>query len=95
MHIDDTLLAYLEDVSCLALSDDEKGRLKGDLEKILGYMAQLGGLDTEGVPERSLPFNNVNAFRDDEVSASFDRELILKNAPVKNDAMIIAPKTIE
>ena len=95
MLVDDSLLAYLEDVSCLALSDDEKSRLKGDLEKIIGYMAKLGELDTEGVPERSLPFNNVNAFREDTVVASFDRELILKNAPVKNDEMIIAPKTIE
>jgi len=95
MHIDCELISYLEDLSCLTLSDDEKIRLTGDLQKILDYMARLSKLDTSAVSERSHPFDNVNAFRDDIVFPSFDRELILKNAPVKNDEMIIAPKTVE
>ena len=48
-----------------------------------------------GVVERSHPFDNVNDFRDDEVRPSFDRALILQNAPFRNDEMIIAPKTVE
>jgi len=95
MQIDDKLIAYLEDLSCLTLSDGEKTRLSGDLRKILDYMARLGELDTTGVDERSHPFDNVNAFRDDETRSSFERELILKNAPLKSDEMIIAPKTVE
>jgi len=95
MQIDSELITYLEDLSCLTLSDEEKNRLAGDLQKILDYMARLGELNTKDVEERSHPFDNVNAFRDDEVYPSFDRELILKNAPVKNEEMIIAPKTVE
>ena len=95
LQIDDKLISYLEDLSCLTLSESEKCRLKGDLQKILDYMARLGELDTTGVTERSHPFDNVNAFRDDEARPSFDRELILKNAPVKNNEMILAPKTVE
>ena len=94
MRIDDKLITYLEELSCLTLSDSEKSRLSGDLQKILDYMARLGELDTTGVSERSHPFDNVNAFRDDEARPSFDRELILKNALVKNDEMIIAPGVI-
>jgi len=95
MQIDDKLISYLEDLSCLTLSDSEKSRLRVDLQKILDYMARLGRLDTAGITERSHPFDKVNAFRDDKVRASFNREFILKNAPVKNDEMIIAPKTVE
>lgn len=95
MQIDDKLIAYLEDLSCLTLLADEKTRLAGDLQEILDYMARLGELNTDGVPERSHPFDNVNAFRDDKVSASFDRELILKNAPEQNGECFIAPKTVE
>ena len=95
MHIDDKLLSYLEDLSFLALSQDEKNRLTGDLREILGYMGRLSELNTEGVSERSHPFDNTNAFRDDEVRSSFDRELLLQNAPATNDTMFIAPKTIE
>ena len=95
MQIDNELIEYLEDLSCLALSDAEKKRLSGDLREILDYMARLGELDTGGVPERSHPFDNANAFRDDEVRASFERELILKNAPARNDEFMLAPKTVE
>ena len=95
MQIDDKLLAYLEDLSCLTLSADEKTKLTHDLQEILDYMARLGELNTDGVVERSHPFDNVNVFRDDAVRPSFDRALILQNAPVRNDEMIIAPKTVE
>ena len=93
MQIDDKLIGYLEDLSCLTLTDKERQRLSGDLEKILGYMDRLGELDTTGVSELSHPFDNVNAFREDEAGASFPRELILKNAPDKDEGMFIAPKT--
>ena len=95
MQIDKDLIAYLEELSCLTLSDVEKRQLTGDLQDILSGMARLGELDTEGVPERSHPFDNVNAFRDDEISLSFERTLILKNTPEKNDRMFVAPKTVE
>jgi aspartyl-tRNA(Asn)/glutamyl-tRNA(Gln) amidotransferase subunit C len=95
MKINEELIAYLEDLSCLTLSVDEKNRLAGDLRDILSGMERLGELNTENVPECSHPFDNVNAFRDDKTQASFDRELILKNAPDKDDEMFIAPKTVE
>jgi len=95
MQIDSKLISYLEDLSCLALSDGEKTSLTGDLQKILDYMARLSEIDTNGVSERSHPFDDVNAFRNDEVRASFERELILKNAPFKNDEFMLAPKTVE
>ena len=85
---------YLQALACLTFSEEEKRRLSGDLEKILGFMARIGELDTTDVPERSHPFDNVNAFRDDVVVASFDRALILQNAPEHNDEMFAAPKTV-
>ena len=95
VHIDRKLISYLEDLSCLALSDGEKTSLTGDLQKILDYMARLGELNTEGVPERSHPFDDVNAFRDDAARPSFERALILQNAPARNDAFLLAPRTVE
>ena len=95
MRIDDELIAYLEDLSSLSLSDHEKKRLAVDLGDIIGGMARLDELDTENAPARSHPFDNVNAFRDDEIQPSFDRALILKNAPKSGDEMFIAPKIME
>ena len=94
MRIDEGLITYLETLSCLTLSEDEKQRLKGDLGDILGGMARLGALNTEGVPERSHPFDHVNVFREDAVQGSFKRELILRNAPERDERFFIAPKTV-
>ena len=91
MLIDDKLIDYLEDLSCITLSNEERQRISGDLEKIIGYMDCLGGLDTEGVPECSHPFDHVNVFRDDRVGPSFDRESILLNAPETVEGMFAAP----
>jgi aspartyl-tRNA(Asn)/glutamyl-tRNA(Gln) amidotransferase subunit C len=95
MLIDENLIDYLEDLSCLSLSREEKRRLTGDLGEILNGMERLCALDTMGISERSHPFDAVNAFREDRVQASFPRELILKNAPVRVETMFLAPKTVE
>ena len=95
MHIDGKLISYLEDLSCLTLQDAEKQRITEDLGEILGGMARLEELNTETAPERSHPFDNVNAFRDDKTQASFDRKHILQNAPESTGEMFIAPPTVK
>ncbi len=95
MRVDGELIAYLEELSCLTLSGEEKRRMTDDLEKILGYMSLLSGIDTEGVPERSHPFDKCNAFREDAVKTSPERVLVLKNAPETMRGMFAAPKVIE
>lgn len=95
MQVDEKLINYLENLSCLTLSQDEKKRMTGDLEKIIDSMAMLEKLDTSGIDKQSRPNDFVNAFRDDEVKPSLDRELILKNAPDRNETMFCAPKIME
>ena len=94
IRIDEGLISYLEDLSYLTLTAEEKDRLMGDLEEILGGMARLSEFDAENVPECSHPFDNTNAFREDVPQASLDRELILKNAPDRGEDMFIVPKTV-
>ncbi|MGI6268468.1 MAG: Asp-tRNA(Asn)/Glu-tRNA(Gln) amidotransferase subunit GatC [Acutalibacteraceae bacterium] len=40
-------------------------------------------------------FPIVNAFREDEVTPSVDRELLLSNAPNKKDGYFKVPKTVD
>jgi aspartyl-tRNA(Asn)/glutamyl-tRNA(Gln) amidotransferase subunit C len=94
MQIDEKLIAQLENISYLTLLDDEKSSIKAELQEILDSMALFNEINTENLPSCSHLVSGVS-FRDDEVYPSFDRELILKNAPVRNDEMFIAPKTVE
>jgi len=96
MKFDNKTITYLEELSCLSFSDDEKLRLAEDLQKSLNGIEKITGLNTNDVPECIHPWGihgAVNVFRDDIVIPSFDRELILKNAPVKNDEFFIAPES--
>ena len=95
MPLDDELIEKLEDLSCLTLSGDEKGRLKEELPDFLESLAKLKDLDAGGREECISPLDNFNVFREDEAAASFDRRLILQNAAHKTDEMIIAPKTVD
>ena len=95
MQIDDKLISSLEELSYLKLSADEKNRFMGELQEILASAAGLPDLDTGGVNESSSPLDKKNVFREDEVLPSLDRELILRNAPNRNNEMFIAPKTVD
>ncbi len=92
MQINDTLISYLEELSCLTLSGEEKRRLRGDLENILGHMARLSGLEPQDIAESSRPLNDADAFRDDTVAPSLERELLLQNAPDKKTGCLSRPK---
>jgi len=93
MQVDEKLISYLEDLSCLALSDNEKKSLAGDLQGMLSVISKISEVNTDGVPEDAS--DKVNVFREDEVHPSLPRELILQNAPERNDEMFIAPRTVE
>ena len=95
MQVDDKLITRLEEISCLTLSEIEKNRLKTELQEVLDNMAQFREFNAGGAPECSQTGQCANVFRDDEPQTSFDRELILKNAPAKNDGMFVVPKTVE
>ena len=91
IKVDEELITYLERLSYLTLTDGEKQRLSVDLKEILSGMARLEVLETENVRECSHPFDNSNAFREDDSQASFERNLILKNAPAKEKEMLKVP----
>jgi len=94
MQVDNSLISRLEDLSCFTLSDAEKAGLAEDLQKIINGISRICDLNTDGVPAEAF-YINANSFRDDKALPSFGRELILKNAPVKNEEFFIAPKTLE
>jgi len=94
IKLDDKLISYLEGLSNLKLNDNEKEQVIADMEKSLELMSKICELDITDVPERSHPFDHVNDFRDDVVTPSFDRALLLQNANEHNGEMFIAPRTV-
>jgi aspartyl-tRNA(Asn)/glutamyl-tRNA(Gln) amidotransferase subunit C len=79
----------------LALSDDEKERMRQQLDRILGYIAKLNELDTEGVEPTSHAIRMVNVMREDEVRQSLPPEAMLANAPERAGELFRVPRIIE
>ena len=86
---------HLAQLSNLQLSDDEVENLRGDLENILGYIAQLGELDTTGIEPTYQVTGLENVWRDDEVQeAKVTRERLLELAPEQADNSVKVPKVL-
>ncbi len=89
--------ADVENVSLLArlqLSDAEIDRLAGELANIVGYVDQLGEVDTEGVEPMAHAVEVHNVFATDEVHASLPREAALANAPRHNGRGYLVPPVL-
>jgi len=95
MRIDDRSIEYLAELARLKLDDEEKEARKKDLADILEYMEKLNELDTEGLPEMTHPFAQVNCFRDDTVTNGDETETLLANAPDRKGSYFRVPRTVE
>ena len=79
----------------LALSDDEAGRLVGQLSAILDYVKQLDRIDTRDVVPTSHAVEKGTPMRDDAVEPFGDREALLANAPDRLGDFFRVPRIIE
>lgn len=79
----------------LALSEEEREKMRAQLDAILTYIDKLNELDTSQAEPTShvIPMNNV--FRDDVVRPSLSQEEALVNAPDRHDAFFRVPRILE
>ena len=75
----------------LELSDDEVGRMTGELSGILDHIEKIGELDLEGVPPTTHVVDVANAVRADEPRPSWPREELLDAAPAVRDGGFEVP----
>lgn len=95
MKITDEIITYVSSLARLDLSEEEKLKTKGEIEKIIDYMDVLNGLNTDGVEPMSHVLPQVNIFREDVALSSMERNEILKNAPAVGDGAFEVPNTLE
>ena len=87
-------IQHLASLSNLALADDEVDGLRQDLENIIGYIAQLGELDTSGVEPTYQVTGLENVWREDEVQSGVSRETLLNLAPEKQNNQVKVPQVL-
>jgi len=88
-------VAHLARLSRLALTDEELDRLAGELDVILGAVAQIAEVtDAADVPPTShaVPLENVT--RPDVVTASLPQAKVLEGAPAAEDGRFRVPQIL-
>lgn len=81
-------------LSRLELTDEEKEKYARSLNDILDYMEILNRLDTSNIEPTAhvLPLKNV--FREDELKKCLPKELVLANAPEREDGCFKVPRIV-
>jgi aspartyl-tRNA(Asn)/glutamyl-tRNA(Gln) amidotransferase subunit C len=91
-HLD---VAYVAELSRLALSPEETAAFQTQLDGILGHIAQLQKLDVAHIEPTAHASPVFNVWREDVEKSSLPVEAALANAPQQANDLIIMPKIVE
>jgi aspartyl-tRNA(Asn)/glutamyl-tRNA(Gln) amidotransferase subunit C len=95
MAVDETTVKRIASLARIAITDDEAARLAPELGNILGWIEQLGEVDTSGVEPMTAVIPNALRLRDDVVTDGGVRDAVLANAPAAEHGFFTVPKVIE
>lgn len=88
-------IIHIAKLSRLEFTDEELEKYTKDLYNIVNFANTLSEIDVTGVKPTNHILDIKNVFRKDEVKPSYDRDLILKNAPTKAGGCVSVPKVVE
>jgi len=86
---------YVAKLARLAITDEEKERYQGQLERILEYVSALKAKNTDDIPPTAHPFDLSNVTRPDIPVTFDDIPAIFKNAPDVEENYFRVKKVIE
>ena len=79
----------------LSLDETQSAEYAQSLNKILGMMETLKGINTDGVEPLKSPFDNPQPSREDVVTEENHREEYQAIAPQVQDGLYLVPRVIE
>lgn len=100
MAVDITTVRKIASLARIAITEDEAARIAPELENIMGWIEQLGEVDTRDVAPMTAVIANTLRLRPDVVNADpltggNVRDAVLANAPQAEHGFFTVPKVIE
>ncbi|MES2136250.1 MAG: Asp-tRNA(Asn)/Glu-tRNA(Gln) amidotransferase subunit GatC [Pseudomonadota bacterium] len=95
MSITSEQVRHIAKLARIAMSEEELERLVPEINNILGWVEQLGEVDTDGVEPLAQVIDLKLRLRDDAVTDGNIREDVLANAPDAQHGFFAVPKVIE
>jgi aspartyl-tRNA(Asn)/glutamyl-tRNA(Gln) amidotransferase subunit C len=95
MAIDAATVRKVARLARIAEPEERLEPLAKELSSILGWIEQLGEVDTDGVEPMTSAVKTPLPMRDDVVTDGGDPEAVLANAPRRVAGFYVVPKVVE
>lgn len=95
MSLDEATVARIARLARIDVAQDQLAPLAGELSHILGWIEQLGEVDTADAKPMTSVVAMLHAWRDDVVTDGERADAILANAPEREDGYFVVPKVVE
>jgi len=95
MSVSSEQVRHIAKLARIAMSEEELDRLVPELNNILGWVEQLGEVNTDGVEPLTAVIDQKLRLRDDVVNDGDVRDDVLANAPEAQHGFFAVPKVIE
>ena len=95
MSVDTATVRHIAKLARIAMSDAEVEAMVPELNNILGWVEQLGEVNTDGVEPLTAVIDQKLRLRDDVVTDGDCRDAVLANAPEGQHGFFAVPKVIE
>ncbi|AJP72325.1 Asp-tRNA(Asn)/Glu-tRNA(Gln) amidotransferase subunit GatC [Sphingomonas hengshuiensis] len=95
MSVDTATVKKVASLARIAITDADAEKLAPELNNILGWIEQLGEVDTSSVEPMTAVIPNILRLREDVVTEGQQRDAILANAPQGEHGFFTVPKVVE
>ncbi len=95
MPLDKAAVARIATLARIEVPESDLDRLAQELSGILGWIEQLGEVDTDGVEPLTAVIDLALRLREDRVTDGGIRDEVLANAPEAQHGFFAVPKVIE
>ena len=95
MSLDEATVARIARLARIDVAQAELAPLAEELSHILGWIEQLGEVDTADAQPMTSVVAMQRAWRDDVVTDGDQADAILANAPERQDGYFAVPKVVE
>jgi len=95
MSVSSEQVRHIAKLARIAMSEEELDRLVPELNNILGWVEQLGEVNTDGVEPLTAVIDQKLRLRDDVVNDGGVQDDVLANAPEAQHGFFAVPKVIE
>jgi aspartyl-tRNA(Asn)/glutamyl-tRNA(Gln) amidotransferase subunit C len=95
MSVSSQQVRHIAKLARIGMTDAEIEALVPELNNILGWVEQLGEVDTDGVEPLTAVIDQQLRLRDDAVTDGNVRDEVLANAPDAQHGFFAVPKVIE